>query len=56
MIPFGKRIQYIEAIAERMSGGTVPRRIDHSIIKNKVKFQHKIIEKLKLSLIKSLLL
>ncbi|VDO43757.1 unnamed protein product [Onchocerca flexuosa] len=44
-IPLEKRIQYIEAIAERMSGGTVPRRIDHSIIKNKV--SHKIVQKLK---------
>ncbi|VDK73451.1 unnamed protein product [Onchocerca ochengi] len=35
-VPLEKRIQYIEAISERMSGGTVPRRIDHSIIKNKL--------------------
>uniref|UniRef100_A0A0R3RIP1 Uncharacterized protein n=1 Tax=Elaeophora elaphi TaxID=1147741 RepID=A0A0R3RIP1_9BILA len=35
-IPLAKRARYIEVIAERMSGGTVPRRIDHSIIKNKL--------------------
>ncbi|VBB31979.1 unnamed protein product [Acanthocheilonema viteae] len=35
-IPLAKRVRYIEVIAERMSGGTVPRRIDHSIIKNKL--------------------
>ncbi|VDK88243.1 unnamed protein product [Litomosoides sigmodontis] len=35
-IPLTKRVRYIEIIAERMSRGTVPRRIDHSIIKNKL--------------------
>ncbi|EFO23128.1 hypothetical protein LOAG_05354 [Loa loa] len=35
-ISLTKRIQYIEAIAERMSDGTVSRRIDHSKIKNKL--------------------
>ncbi|MCP9258347.1 hypothetical protein DINM_002845 [Dirofilaria immitis] len=35
-IPLEKRIRYIEAIAEQMSGGTIPRRADHSIIKNKL--------------------
>ncbi|VDN93283.1 unnamed protein product [Brugia pahangi] len=39
-ISLPKRVQYIEAIAERMAGGTVPRRIDYSIIKNKL-VEHK---------------
>ncbi|VDN24602.1 unnamed protein product [Gongylonema pulchrum] len=37
-IPIQKRLRYIEAIAERMSGGSIPRKTDLTVIKNKVSF------------------
>lgn len=40
-VPFDKRLKYIEAVAERMSTGSVPRKVDLSIIKSRLEQRKK---------------